>query len=847
MTYRWPFVPASALLLAAVLVPAAHAASDTAASSLSATAVAVGEARMTLDGHFDEPVWARAVPVTGFVQREPADGEPASLQTIVKVAFDAQALWVAVDARDSDPAKLVGLRTRRDTMSPSDWLRIVIDSYRDRRTAYEFGVNPAGVRLDRYWFNDGSDDIGWDAVWDVAVSSDASGWRAEFRIPFSQLRFRGDTPVFGFAVVRRIGRLNEESSWPHLPRAASGYVSSFGEITGIHLAGAVNRLELTPYGLTQATHDSRDEAAHVNSGSTVAGLDMKYRLTPGLTLTGTVNPDFGQVEADPAVVNLTAFETFFAERRPFFLEGSGNFKFDIDCNDGQCSGLFYSRRIGRNPHGDPEIGDAERIDRPAQTTILGATKVTGRARGFSFGVLNAVTGAESARIIAPLAARRTTVEPLTSYTVARARREFANQSTIGVMLTSTNRERVSELALADQAVTGGVDWDLRLSRRFAVQGFVAGSALKGTAEAIADIQQNNVHSFQRPDAAVVRFDPTRRTLSGDAGTISVSKIGGERVRFSSNLSFKSPGFDINDLGFERRADTRGISNWLQWRHDKPTRLTRRIRFNLNEWSQWNYDGDRLESGGNVNLHFSFINNWNTGFGINAEGRTFDDRLTRGGPGGYANPARSIWHYVESDDRRRVLGSMNWFRRVDDQGSTIFEVNPRVVLRPTSAVEVSIGGRFTRLDERRQWIENLTVPRNTYVFGRLGQTTAALTTRINYAVGPNLTVQSYMEPFASSGDYSAFHELVAGRAERFDDRFAALDYRGQPDFTVRSLRATNVLRWEYRPGSTLFVVWQQSRGDSEDAADSRISRDLSHVFATPGRNVLLMKFSYWFSF
>jgi hypothetical protein len=851
MSSRRPLVPVFLSLIAPVigLTTGARAATADQLTPLAATA-AVGEERLTLDGRLDEAAWRRAEPVSDFVQREPNDGASPSFQTVFRVVYDAEALWIGVEARDPDPAEIVGLLTRRDARSPSDWVRVLIDSYRDRRSAFEFAVNPAGVRLDRYRYNDTSDDIGWDAVWDVAVGRDDRGWRAEFRIPFSQLRFRGTDPVFGFAVVRDIARLNEQSSWPHLPRSATGYVSSFGDLQGVRLHGGAARLEVSPYTVAEATFDSSADAARSRSGSGLAGLDVKYRVSPGVMMTATVNPDFGQVEADPAEVNLSAFETFFSERRPFFLEGSGTFRFDVDCNDGECSGLFYSRRIGRAPRGQPELGDGETADAPVQTTILGATKVTGRARGFSFGALNAITAEETASVFGGASRRRTVVEPNASYSVARVRREFANQSSLGVMLTHVGRQRaVAAPDLVDRAVTGGVDWDLRVARRYAVQGFWAGSRVSGTPEAIASLQKGNVHGYGRPDADTPRLDESRTALGGQAGFLALSKLGGERLRFNSNVGFKTPGFDINDVGFLRRADVRTMGNWVQLRHDRPTRLTRTIRLNLNQWAAWNYDGDRLDLGGNVNLHFRFVNNWGTGFGITRIAETFDDRLTRGGPGGRQNPATAFWQYLESDDRRRVQGAIDWFTRTDDFGSRVIQVNPRVTVRPSSSLELSLGARLSRTIEDAQWVENLTdtdAGRDQYVFGRLDQTTVSFTTRVNYAITPDLTVQSYMEPFASAGDYSSFRELVAGRADRYADRFAALDYQGQPDFTVRSLRATNVLRWEYRPGSVLFIVWQQARREREDVATSGTG-GLGQVFGIPGRNVLLAKLSYWFDF
>jgi hypothetical protein len=600
-----------------------------------------------VDGDLTEEVWQSVPVIKGFKQRDPKDGADATFDTEARVAYDGSALYVAVLALDPEPARLVGIRTRRDEGSPSDWIRVAIDSFHDRRSAFEFGVNPAGVKQDTYWFNDANQDGGWDAVWDVAVSRGPRGWRAEFRIPFSQLRFHpAPSATFGFAIVRQIGRLNETTTWPLLSKSASGYVSSFGELTGLQLNRSPKRLEMVPYLVSDVTTSPAQPNNPLYQGTDpdmALGVDLKYALRPGLTLTGTVNPDFGQVEADPAVVNLSAFETFFSERRPFFMEGSGVFRFDLDCNDGNCSGLFYSRRIGRAPRGSADVPDGGYSVAPTQTTIVGAAKLTGRAGPFSIGVLNAVTADEDAVVAHGLQRTRQTIEPLSSYSVARARREFADQSSLGFMLTATNRSLDdSTRFLPGQAYTGGIDWDWRVSKRYAIQGYWAGSSIRGDQEAIAALQESNVHSFQRPDAEHVEFDATRTALSGYGAMLAVAKIGGERTRFNSNVSVKSPGFDINDVGFMRRADVRSMSNWLQVRYERPTRWYRSFRYNLNQWAGWNFDGDLLNYGYNVNAHVVFLNNWGTGMGVNLNPQVFDDRATRGGPGAYRNPARSVW-------------------------------------------------------------------------------------------------------------------------------------------------------------------------------------------------------------
>lgn len=833
---------ATLLMLLALTAPAEGVERVPAQPLTSASAIRV-------DGDLSEDVWQSAPMITGFRQREPNEGAQATFETEARVAYDSNAIYIAVQAIDPEPSRIVGIRTRRDEGSPSDWIRVMIDSFHDRRTAYEFAVNPAGVKSDTYWFNDGNNDQGWDAVWEVGVSRNERGWRAEFRVPFSQLRFHpAADATFGFAVVRQIGRLNETTTWPLLARSANGYVSSFGELTGLRLGQSQKRLELVPYALgdlgTQPV-EAGNPLQHARNGSAEVGLDLKYALTPGLTLTGTVNPDFGQVEADPAVVNLTAFETFFSERRPFFVEGSGIFRFDTDCNDGSCSGLFYSRRIGRAPRGSPEVADGSYTDAPAQTTILGAAKLTGRLGAFSIGAMNALTADENAVIATGAERARQTVEPFTGYSVVRARREFKNQSSLGFITTATTR-RLDEFTrfLPGQAYTGGVDWDWRLDSRYSITGFAAGSNVRGDAGAIAALQESNVHSYQRPDAGHVELDPTRTSLSGSSSALSFNKIAGERVRFSTNVSMKTPGFDSNDVGFLRRADSRNMSNWLQWRNERPSKYLRSFRFNLNQWAGWNFDGDRLSLGYNVNAHAVFANQWATGYGFNLIPQSFDDRATRGGPGAYGNAEKSLWGYVESDGRKPIRGGLNFFVARSEEGSGWSDVSPYVTWRPSSFLSVNTGISISTTDNNQQWIEN---EDSHYVFGRLQQRTVSMTARVNYTVTPNLSIQLYAQPFVSAGDYSRFRELADGRARDVSQRFAPYAYADDPDFNYRSFRTTNVLRWEYRPGSTLFVVWQQGREDTLQHGTFRFGRDFGGVFEAPARNVFLVKWAYWLNF
>jgi hypothetical protein len=814
------------------------------ATDMTATSVA-STAAIVLDGELNDTGWQQAVPVTTFVQRDPLEGAAPSFKTEARVVHDSSAIYVGVRAFDAEPARIIGFLTRRDAGSASDWIQLYIDSYYDRRTAYQFSVNPLGVKRDAYWFNENESDDSWDAVWDVVVRRNEDGWQAEFRIPFSQLRFsgKGDGQL-GFAISREVARLNETSTWPLISKSASGWVSSFGTLSGVNRGAASKRLEVVPYTVAQVLTEPRQPGNPLQKtpdpGASI-GADLKYAVTPALTLNATVNPDFGQVEADPAVVNLSAFETFFQEKRPFFIEGSGTYQFE--CRD--CS-LFYSRRIGRQPRGYPTMEAGGYASVPRNSTILGAAKLTGRVRDFSVGVLTAATAAEEAFAAFGDTRWSEVAEPRTFYSVSRARREFSDQSSLGFILTTTSRSLVDSVSfLPESALTGGVDYNWRLGKRWGLNGYWAGSQVNGSVEAIDALQRNNVHSFQRPDANHIELDPLATSMRGHSGNVNFNKLAGERTRANVNIGYRSPGFEVNDLGFQRRADEIPQNSWLQIRWDKPGKYTRNIRLNFNQWSGHNFDGDRLAFGGNINLHSQFTNLWNSGGGLNYNARNFDDRMTRGGPGGYTLPNINGWYYLNTDDRRTIqfYWNFNFYRTSRSHG---WAIEPGIVVRPTAALSVEFNHRFDRGLDDSQWVTEVAAADSThYVFARLDQKTSSMTTRVNYTVTPNLSVQVYAQPFVSSGNYTNYKELIDGRAANYDERFAPYAYSGaQPDFKVLSFRTTNVMRWEYKPGSTLFVVWQQGREGLGPANGFHYGQDFGDVFATPSSNALLVKLAYW---
>ncbi|MEO8879030.1 MAG: DUF5916 domain-containing protein, partial [Gemmatimonadaceae bacterium] len=508
-----------------------------------------------IDGKDDDAIWRTAPEITAFQQFSPNSGAAASFRTSVKVAYDDRYLYVLVRMYDPHPDSIRAFLSRRDVATPSDRVKIMIDSYHDRRSGYELAVNPKGVKADFYTFNDSEEDPSWDGVWDVGTAIDAQGWVAEYRVPFSQMRFpSGPTHVFGFAIVRDIARLNERDSWPLIRRDRTGIASQFGELTGIEGLGSPRHLEVLPYAVTKNVTTTTPALAYGHQQKITGGVDLKYGVTSNFTLDATVNPDFGQVEADPAVINLSAFETFYQEKRPFFIEGSGIFRFNLQCHSGACSGLFYSRRIGRAP----EITDTSTTAQlPTRTSIIGAAKLTGRTQhGLSVGVLDAVTDRESGSL-------GQTLEPRTNYFVGRVQQELGDsKGNIGVMFTGVNRQldNFSADSLRRTAYAGGLDFRRDFhSQDYRISGYAVKSDVSGSAKSIALTQANSTHYYQKPRDGEA-YDTTRTSLGGDAERLSFDKVNG-LVQFQETYLRYSPGFEINDLGFLTEAGRQNQSTF----------------------------------------------------------------------------------------------------------------------------------------------------------------------------------------------------------------------------------------------------------------------------------------------
>ncbi|HEY8176840.1 MAG TPA: DUF5916 domain-containing protein, partial [Gemmatimonadaceae bacterium] len=758
-------------------------------------------------------------------------------------------LYVIVRAYDPHPDSIRALLARRDARTASDEIKVFIDSYHDKRSGFEFGVNPAGVKRDIAILNDREEDNSWDAVWDASARIDSLGWVAEFRIPLNQLRYpAAATHTFGLAITREIARYSERHSWPLYRRSKAGIASQFGELTGISGIASSRRLEIAPYTVTKTANVPDGPLAYQQRSQGTVGADVKYGLTSNLTIDATVNPDFGQVEADPSVLNLSAFETFFPEKRPFFLEGQGLFRFDMNCNDGSCSGLFYSRRIGRSP----QLGSTYYDDgNQTASTIIGAGKLTGRlSNGMSVAFLNAVTQRE----VAP---GDKTIEPQTNYLVGRLQQDFrGGRSSIGAMATSVHRDldQWSDAYMRRDAVAGGIDTRHEFfDRRYSVNAYAAASQVRGSAEAIARTQRSGVHNFQRLEDRAI-YDTTRTSLEGTSFQLTVNKNGGGITRFSAGYQFISPGFESNDVGFLSRANAQNQYLWYAVQLRKPTKLYRQWGTNLNQWTNWTADGLRQELGGNINSHMQLTNNvWlHFGEGGNALAPSFCDLCSRGGPA--IRQSRSLWGWagVEGDNRRSIIPYLfgNWSKS-DEGRSSYTSISPSVTLKVASRFSADLGVSLDHGINDSQWYGNFgDVASDTthYTFARLDQRTLSVTTRFNFTATPTLSLQVYAQPFMTGGDYSNWMELADPRAASYASRYQPYNGGALDDFNFRQFRSNSVVRWEYRPGSTLYFVWAQERTSSPGGLVPRFNarNDARALFGAHPGNVFLIKGSYWFS-
>ncbi len=870
-----------------------------------ATAVRANSS-IDVDGRLDEPVWSQATPITDFIQELPLEGQPATQRSEFRIAYDDDAIYVG--AMLFDTGALTGRLARRDVGAGDfDYIVVSLDSFHDHETSYQFFLNVSGSFRDGVSGGGGGGggrgggDSSWDPVWTRATQVRDDGWSAEMRIPFSQLRFSpGDAQVWGVHLQRHVHRLQERTVFPFIPTLERGGPSRYAHLDGISGIEPGRRLELLPYVTGRGEYLELSTPSGITFGNPYrtgsdefgdAGVDLKYRLTSNVTLDATVNPDFGQVELDPSVINLSDFETRYEERRPFFVEGADIFNFSEGGpmgSTGRPPQLLYSRRIGRAPQGSLP-SSAVFSDVATTTTILGAAKVTGRTRnGWSLGLLAALTGEEKARYVDASQVRsEAVVEPMTNYLVGRVRRQVNGGATrFGVIAASVNRSLSGtgmDARLHSAAYSGGVDFTHEWANRaYRFSTAFTASYVEGDSAAITRTQRSSTRYYQRPDADHLDLDTGAGSLGGYYGMVDLVKQSGA-FTWKGAMSLSSPGYEVNDLGFQSASDRVMFDTNFQYSQPNPGRFFRNWNVRWSPDGTWNYAGDRVHAEVNGNINFQLLNYWGAGARLAYNPRNDDDRLTRGGPiartpqrwGGTAN--------LNSDSRRPVVGRFNYDWQRDEAGGWRHNFGLNLSANISERIGVRFGPGLERRLETAQFVtsvadalDSLNFGRR-YVFADLEQTTLSLETRVDLTLSPDISLQLYLEPFISTGDYEGLKGLARPRSFSFveygqDAGTLSQDASGlytvdpdgggpAPQFTVtnrdfsyRSLLGNAVLRWEWREGSTLYLVWQQRRIDSltnrgPNGTDPWVggfdlSRDVADMFGAHADNIFAIKVNYW---
>lgn len=858
-----------------------------------------------IDGRPSESAWEQAPAVTRFVQREPVEGAAPEQPTEVRVLYDESAIYVSAVMRE--PQRIADQLVRRDERGQYDYFEVSFDPNNDRRTGYRFRVSAAGVQRDVYLYDDVRQDDAWDAVWQSAVDRDSTRWSVEIRIPLSQIKYEAadSNQTWGVNFTRRRLTTNEVIDFALESRTEHGTVSAFGRLEGLRFPAGGHPLELRPYAAASARMGEAEPGNPFFDGSEMesrAGLDLRYGISRSFSLDATINPDFGQVEVDPAVINLSAFETFFPEKRPFFVEDAQLFDFGLA---GHRNRLFYSRRIGREPSGEPPE-EAHFQDVPSETTILGAGKVTGRTPGgLTLGALAGITAKESAVAFDTLndATERFVVEPAGGYGVLRARQDFREgASQAGAILTAVHRDLPEDGSfdfLTSSAFGLGVDfehnWGGANSRDWVIFGHFASTFIEGSTEALIEVQTSSNHYFQRPDATEFSLDSTATSLTGSAWQIQFERRSARHWTGAVWIGEISPGFEANDIGFMTSNERLDAGARIGYHEIRPGRLFRSYEVRLFTFQNWRHAAlndpfstsswDHAHKGGEFNLRseFEFLNYWELDLNVELRPETLSDSETRGGPL-MVDPGSHSFEVGLSTDRRAAIFLRPSFEYTDrHRGGYEFQAELEAEIRPTPSVEIELSPRYTRELDPSQYVETTgdlgfgPTFGNRYVFADLKRRQVSLETRLNVAFSPTLTLQMFAQPLLSSGDYLTYKALE--RAESFefdrfeegeamvpdgrvvctggrtcvvgDERFVDFDGDGtaevtfdDQDFNIRSLRLNAVLRWEYRPGSTLFLVWQQNRFQRLDTSRFELGDDLNALFSVHPENMFILKVNYW---
>jgi hypothetical protein len=828
-----------------------------------------------IDGDLNDPAWADGEWEGNFTQFEPYEGRAPSQPTEFKIRFDDLNIYVAIKCYD-DPDSIVVRMSRRD-FDDGDMAAIVFDSYHDLRTGFMFGVTSSGVRLDQIMANDGeSEDSSWDPIWQAKARIHDWGWAAEMKIPFTQLRFeKNSSEVWGMEVARQIYRHNEMSLWHPISRTSSGLVHAMGEMTGLQEVAPRKQLDLLPFVESSYKSSEPEPGNPFATGKLFGynfGLDAKMGVTNNLTLDLTVNPDFGQVEADPSEVNLSAFETFFDEKRPFFIEGSSITSFNVGLGDGGAGNdnLFYSRRIGRRPHGYPSLDDGEYADVPNFTNILGAAKITGKTEnGLSIGILESVTAEVKAEIETEEGRSSEVIEPLTNFSLARVQKDFDRGNTIiGGMVTTTNR-RLDDTGMEDLhsgAYTGGVDLTQYFrDKSYRVRASLYMSHVTGSEEAISATQRSSARYFQRPDADHLEYDTTRTSLTGHGGKFEVGKVSGNFNWLFMNI-WKSPGLEINDIGYMREADLMLNVLWGGYSFTEPFSIFRNLRLNSDVFTGFDFGGNLAGVGYEGNLNGMFKNNWNFGLGGGYSFSQVSTTMLRGGPSMKIPDDWRIWYNINSDSRKKIyLGFSGNFNRAAEDYSSNNRYSLSLTARPLNTLRISLSPAYSNSRNELQYLSKKSLNGSDhYIFATVKQQIISMSLRINYNITPDLTVQYWGQPFSGDIGFSDYKVITDPRAAEFTDRFhtyteSEISYSDErwfvdngdysfdfsdPDFKTNEWLSNLVVRWEFKPGSTAYLVWSQTREYMGGPGPYSLGDNMNYLFTDKkADNIFMVKFSY----
>ena len=829
----------------------------------------------SIDGNLADSIWESAEWATNFIEVNPDENTDPSEQTKFKILYDQKHLYIALKALDSEPETITNRLSRRDGFV-GDRINVLIDSYHDLRTGFLFTVTAAAVRGDEFITDNGNNiDASWNPIWSAKALIDNEGWTAEMKIPLSQLRFSNDpNQVWGLNVVRNYFKNNELSAWNRIPIGAAGWVSEAGKLKGLKNIKPQKQIEIQPFVVTKLDRyeaEAGNPYADGNDFNLNTGLDAKIGITNDLTLDVTINPDFGQVEADPAAINLDGFEIFNRDQRPFFVENKNIFDYRFADNR---NNLFFSRRIGRSPQVNLETTDEAFVNQPQNTTILGAAKFSGKTKnGWSIGVLESMTSKEFTEISTNGNTSESLAEPFTNYLVGRVQKDFNKKNTFfGGMFTATNRFITPEVSeLRKSAYSGGIDFTHQWKNRaYFMEANIVMSHVQGSKEAIKLTQENLTHLFNRVDATHLEVDPNRTSLTGTGGRFGIGKVGGQHWNYNAGFKWVSPELELNDIGFLRSADEMIQYANLRYRSIKPTGVFRDFNVRFNQFSAFDFEGNYNRIQYQINGSASFLNNWEIDFGLAHKPRIFSNSILRGGPRWRFSKENFQFFFVGSDRRKNFNGTIGLIHsQAKENNFSLLKFESELNYQPTNAFNISLSPEYSISKNQTQYVTQSDYNSDSrYVLGTIDNHTLTASVRLDYTINPNLSIQYYGQPFISRGRYKDFKYVTNPVAERLTERFqlydsnqinlsgndfqvdenrdGTMDYSfSNPDFSYVQFNSNLVLRWEYILGSELFLVWSQGVKSSVSSSDGLFEGFETGILDERPQNIFLLKATYRF--